>query len=85
MDPPYDGGWVWLSWTAADNFRLHGMQSETGWNPPDFAVYELELPNGWDKDVSSTPLGSGAHLLLNDAQIIRRVTSDPDGEKYVRA
>jgi hypothetical protein len=77
-NPPYEGGWVWRTWSEADYFRVNLMSMETPeWKPEDFSVYELELPSGWDIDVCSDLINqSGAHHLINDAKIICAVNGE---------
>lgn len=63
----YEGGWVWSTAAAAGTF-MEGASL-----PWEGAVYELELPTGWEVDVSLGTAPDGVHRLLNDARILRRV------------
>lgn len=80
-DPPYDGGWVWPTIEQANAFRTGLMEINLpSWKAKDFSVYELDLPNGWDVDVSQELVApetaaNGARFLLNDAQIIGAVAN----------
>lgn len=75
----YLGGWVWQSPRDADAFRVKSLGSyEPKWLPDDFSVYELDLPNGWLRDVSITPGEDGIHHLLVDATIVRKHTTGFD-------
>ena len=70
-DPPYGGGWVWRTYQEALTFLQH--------TPPAFpaAVYALELPNGWEVDVSPEPHPEdGVHRLKNDATITHRINRE---------
>lgn len=67
-DPPYRGGWVWKTAEDADAFIKR--------TPLPFvaAVYAIELPTGWNEDVSPEPCPEdGVHNLLHDAVILHRV------------
>lgn len=71
----YEGGWVWLSFEGADDFRRSKLASVVpDWDPKDFSVYELHLPNGWSIDVSATPGFDGIHHLLCDSPVIRCIS-----------
>jgi len=63
----YAGGWVWR--TAADAQAFMDAAAL----PWEGAVYELELPTGWEADVNPKVAPDGAHNLLHDARILRRV------------
>jgi len=70
-DPPYEGGWVWRTAEDALAFIQHNAL------PFKAAVYVLELPTGWNTDVSPEPHPSdGVHRLLHDALITGRVGHD---------
>jgi hypothetical protein len=68
----YPGGWVWKTAEEALKFIKDEMltTASPNWNPADFSVYTLELPNGWDEDVSAEPGEDGVHNLLHDATIV---------------
>jgi hypothetical protein len=74
----YDGGWVWAAAEAAARFRYSEEFAEAfpGRDPKTFAVYRLELPNGWLADVSGEKASDGVHRLLNDAPIVGKETLD---------
>jgi hypothetical protein len=80
-DPPYEGGWVWSTIQQANDFRTGLMETLfPNWKSQEFSVYELDLPNGWEVDVSPDPIAPGdtacgAHFLLNDAQIVGAVSN----------
>ena len=63
---PYPGGSTFRTAEAAAAFIKHVGR-------PDFAVYELELPTGWDTDVADPAPGALDHSLLHDARIVCRV------------
>ncbi len=70
----YEGGWVWLTAEEAEHFKNNDMRKCCPeWEPKNFSVYQLNLPNSWDKDVSKEPGEDGIHSLLNDAIIVRKV------------
>lgn len=66
-DKSYEGGWVWKTIEEAKEF----IRKETLSFPAE--VYEINLPNGWEQDVSLFPGEDGVHNLLIDAQILRKV------------
>lgn len=67
-DPPYEGGAVWRTAGEARAFI-----ETTNLSFP-AAVYTIELPTGWDEDVSPEPQPEdGFHRLLHDATILHRV------------
>lgn len=80
-DPPYDGGWVWRTPGEAAAFIL-AQGVGLGFTA---AVYEIELPLGWDEDVSPEPHEDGAYRLLNDARIVRKVWGTPRSSGRVTA
>lgn len=69
----YDGGWVWLTIMSADIFRIEFLTTFVSeWNPKDFSVYELQLPNNWDTGViinANYPYNN----LLVDSTILRKI------------
>ena len=69
----YDGGWIWRTPEEARTFLTTATFAETFRNrdPAEFSVYRLELPTGWEIDVSEAPHSDGVHRLLNDARIIK--------------
>lgn len=77
-NPPYDGGWVWVSVTKAQEFidiYLETCFQDLNWKAKDFGVYELELPTNFEIDVGQLIHSeSQAHLLVNDALIINKIT-----------
>lgn len=60
----YQGGWVWPTFELAEA----GLKELLA---PDFGVYKLSLPNGWDIDVSKEHANDAdtAFYLLNDSVI----------------
>lgn len=69
----YGGGWVWRTPEEAATFLTTDgfARAFPGRDPKEFSVYRLELPAGWEIDVSSVPHpGDGVHRLLNDARIM---------------
>jgi hypothetical protein len=74
--PGYAGGYVWATPTEAQSFLDFALFAGTS-NPRDardYAIYALDLPTGWDTDVSGElHPADGVYRLLNDALITRRV------------
>ena len=71
----YRGGWIWASPDEARAFLGSAQFAEAfpGRDPDEFAVYRLELPTGWDDDVSATvDTEDGVHRPLHDALIVSR-------------
>lgn len=76
--PDYEGGWVWRTPEDARLFlgALAFARAFPGRDPKEFSVYLLELPTGWEIDVSSTPHpNDDVHRLLNDAVIVSKITA----------
>jgi hypothetical protein len=72
----YEGGWIWRTPQEAATFLKSSAFAHAfpGRDPNEFAVYRLELPTGWDADVSVEPHTSdGVHRLLHDALIVSKV------------
>lgn len=67
----YKGGWVFK--TIQEALELKKTIHKFDWNPEEFSVYELKLPNNWEQDVSKDPDEDGVHHLLVDALIVRKV------------
>ncbi len=70
----YPGGCVWKTAREARDWadtHLHRMDPTRV--PSEFSVYLLDLPTGWDTDVSAEPDPDGYYHLLNDAKIVWRV------------
>lgn len=71
----YCGGWVWRNkedaqaFIDADKIIIDGQKR----NNKSFSVYELELPNNYDSDVSKEVDENGVHMLLVDAIIWRQM------------
>lgn len=71
----YPGGWVWKSEYEAlrfiykDNIKIDNEKRDKY----KFSVYEIELPNSWEQDVSLVPDENGIYLLINDAIITKKV------------
>lgn len=70
----YAGGWTWETAREATDFKLFHMRDhQPEWDPTRFAVFELELPTGWDQDVAPPETGERFCRLINDSKIVRRV------------
>jgi len=71
----YPGGWVWKTVDDARAFLARPDLEEiySYMDGRKFSVYELELPTGWDIDVTSVPDQNGVHHLIPDAIILRKV------------
>jgi hypothetical protein len=70
----YEGGWVWKTIEQANIFRCIDLQKyEPTWKSEDFSIYELEISD-WDQDTYAH--SSGYNCLLNDTQILRKVSCD---------
>lgn len=70
-DPPYKGGCLWRTPEEAHEYIVT-QGDALGFLA---AVYEVQLPTGWDADVSPELSDDGPyHHLLNDADIVRKVT-----------
>ena len=76
--PDYGGGWVWAMAQEADEFRTSdAFERAFPGRAAEFAVYRLELPTGWETDVSEVPDPTdGVHRLLYDAVIVVRVQKE---------
>lgn len=72
---PYLGGWLWRRAAHAHAYRTSARWSTEEWGDPgEFAVYEVELPNGWETDVTQTvDPDLACYRLINDARLIRKV------------
>lgn len=72
----YEGGWVWPTAEAAEAFRT--SSEFDNWfrgRAEKFAVYRIELPLGWQEDVSEDPHPKdGVHRLLTSSLITGKVS-----------
>lgn len=69
-DPPYAGGCLWKTPEEAQAF-IEMSGEALGFAA---AVYELELPTGWDEDASPEMSPDGPyHHLLHTARILQKV------------
>ena len=66
----YEGGWVWKTIKEARTFIQISSLSFLA------EVYEIQLPNGWEQDVSLLPGEDGVHNLLVDAIILRKIWNE---------
>jgi hypothetical protein len=65
----YEGGWVWRTPDEIPNFIKNNPLPWQG------AIYQLELPEIWEKCVSENPAEDGVHRLLVDAHIFKKYAS----------
>ena len=72
----YEGGWVWTTPEAARSYwETNRAAILAEGSAKDFSVYELQLPDIWNKCVSILPAADGVHRLLVDSRILRKVDS----------
>lgn len=73
----YDGGWIWKTAEEAQAFIDSPAFLKVDWgdnlprHPEKFSVYKVQLPNGWDKDVSPVPGEDGIYNLLTDSKFFK--------------
>lgn len=65
----YEGGWVWRSPIDVADFYFGNDNIVFP-----VSIYAIELPNGWDIDVSKEPASDGIHRLINDSKILYKFT-----------
>ena len=66
----YPGGWVWQTFEEADSFRKEHLKKFFTAKPEDFSVYELELPDTWEK---CTKPGENCSHIQMDVLIVKKV------------
>ncbi len=77
----YGGGICWQTAEEAVEFLESDFFKTIDWgngltlDPKIFAVYLLELPNGWDEDTYNNPEYKSG-LLLKDAVVIKKVIKE---------